>query len=461
MILEQHSLTCLNQASYLVADERSGVAAVIDPRRDVDVYLTRAADLGVRIEHVLLTHFHSDFVSGHLELQKRSGATIHLGARAAAEYAFVRHTDGDELDLGNVRFQFLETPGHTIESLCILVFDMDSDPHRPHAVFTGDTLLLGDVGHPDLIVAHGHASADLAAELYDALHGKLLQLPDATLVYPAHGVGSQPGKNPGRETVSAFGVQRASNPALQPMSREAFVHWVCAGQPEPLPYFTHAAALNRRRHRTLDTALRQALRPLPLVEVLRLQHQGAQVLDARSEEDYASAHLIGSTHVGLKGEFAVWCGTVLDRDRSILLVADPDHEREAAIRLGRIGFDHVAGYLDGGIAVAEERPDALRHTPRISARALCERLTGADPPHVLDVRTAPEWEDKHLVGSIHVPLLELRSRLDEVPRSSNFVVHCSNGYRSAIAASILEQHGFMNFSELTGGYLAWDLTEVR
>jgi glyoxylase-like metal-dependent hydrolase (beta-lactamase superfamily II)/rhodanese-related sulfurtransferase len=461
MILEQIYLGCLSHASYLVADETSGVAAVVDPRRDVDVYLARAADLGVRIEHVLLTHFHADFVSGHLELRERCGATIHMGAQATAAYDFVPHADGDELVLGNVRLQFVETPGHTPESVCVLAFDPETDPHTPHAVFTGDTLFVGDVGRPDLMAALGYAAADLAACLYDSLHEKLLRLPDATLVYPAHGAGSLCGKNLGKENVSTIGAQRAFNPALQAMSREDFVRLVCADPPEQPAYFAYDVELNRSRHATLEAVLHQALRPLTLETVLRLQHKGAQILDVRSEDDYASAHLIGSTHVGLKGQFATWCGTVLDRGRPIVLVADPDHEREAAMRLGRIGFDHVAGFLDGGIAVVEERPDALRHTPRISARALGERLTGSDPPHVLDVRTAREWEDKHLVGSIHVPLQALRSRLDEVPRNSNFVVHCASGYRSAIAASILEQHGFMNFSELTGGYLAWDLTEVR
>lgn len=476
MILEQVYVACLSHASYLVADETTGVGVVVDPRRDVGDYLKRARSLGVQIEHVLLTHFHSDFVSGHLELRACTGATIHLGAAACADYPFVPHADGEALNLGALRFVFLATPGHTPESTCIVLYDRSRDERLPQAVFTGDTLLVGDVGRPDLFIPRGQAPEALAAALYDSLQQKLLILPDTTRIYPAHGPGWLVAKNVGMQAigkktgmksggigtggaVSTLGEQKRLNPALQPMSRDAFVKLVCTDQPEPPVYFAHDAALNRRMRATLDESLQAALHPLSLDAALRLQQQGAHLLDVRSEKDYTSAHLIGSVHVGLEGPFASWCGTVLDPEHPIVLLAEPGQEEEAATRLGRIGFDRVAGYLDGGIEALEERPDLLRHTPRISARALGERLAGNDPPHILDVRSRGEWEAEHIVGSIHIPLEQLRTQLDQVPRNSNFVVHCAVGYRSAIASSILEQHGFTNFSDLAGGYLAWELTE--
>lgn len=461
MILKQYYLGCLAHASYLVGDSDAGVAAVVDPQRDVEQYVQDAQELGVRLTDVILTHFHADFLAGHLELRQRLGARIHLGAHAQAEYEFVPAHDGDSLQLGGVRLQFLETPGHTPESICVLVFDLDKSSEEPHAVFTGDTLFIGDVGRPDLMASEGMSADDLARLLYTSLHHKLLRLPEATLVYPAHGAGSMCGKNLSKERVSTLGEQRHFNYALRPMSPDEFVRLVTMDLPEAPAYFPYDAMLNRRERATLDEALQRAMRPLDLDEVLRLQRQGAQVLDVRDPSDYAAAHLLGSTHVGLCGEFASWCGTLLRRDREIVVLADPGREMEAVTRLGRIGFDHVAGYLEGGMQALEPRPDLVRHTERITAQILAERLNGDDPPHLLDVRTQSEWEKQRMVGSIHVPLNALAARLDEVPRNSHFVVHCAAGYRSMIAASILEQQGFTNYSDLIGGYAAWDLLDER
>ncbi|HZM16228.1 MAG TPA: MBL fold metallo-hydrolase [Candidatus Krumholzibacteria bacterium] len=461
MILQQYYLGCLSHASYLLADPKSGSAVVVDPQRDVDQYLADADKLGLRITDVVLTHFHADFVAGHLELRERAGARIHLGARAQAEYAFVPAQEGAVLERGALRLQFLETPGHTPESICVLVFDLEQDAERPHAVLTGDTLFIGDVGRPDLMASIGVTGEELAGLLYDSLHEKLLHLPDGTLVYPAHGAGSMCGKSLSKERVSTIGEQRRYNYALQPMTKADFIRLVTMEQPEAPAYFPYDAMLNRSERPSLETTLEKVLQPLPLEEVLRLHLAGAQVLDVRDPGDYAGAHFLGSTNVGLQGQFASWCGTLLRRDRPIVLIAETGKETEAALRLGRIGFDHVAGYLEGGMQALEQRPDLLRHTERITAQALAERLNGDDPPHVLDVRTDAEREAKRIVGSVHVPLHQLAGRVAEVPRSGHVVIHCGGGYRSMIAASLLEQQGFTNCSDLVGGYAAWDLLDER
>jgi glyoxylase-like metal-dependent hydrolase (beta-lactamase superfamily II)/rhodanese-related sulfurtransferase len=459
MILERIYLDCLSQASYLVGDETSGRAAIIDPRRDVQEHVEAAARHGLTIEAVILTHFHADFVSGHLELQQLTGAPIHMGAAASAEYPFKAVTEADEIVLGSVRLRFLETPGHTPESICVLVFDDDHHLPDPVAVLTGDTLFVGDVGRPDLTASAGVTAQDMAAQLYDSLHGKLLKLPDATRVHPGHGAGSMCGKNVGDEPWSTIGQQRRFNLSLQLPTRRQFVDAVTTGLPEVPAYFAHDAEMNRKRH-ILDDVLQRSLRPLDIGEVLERHKGGALLLDVRPGREYTAAHIHGSFHVGLDGDFAPWCGTLLPH-RDIVLIGEAGQEEEAAMRLGRIGYDRVVGYLDGGVESLETRPDLLRHTSQINAQALVERLSGNEPPQILDVRTEEEFEAAHVLGSFHLPLHELPRRLDEVPRNSNFVVLCATGYRSLIAASLLERSDFTNFSDLAGGYLAWDLTRVE
>src|ERR1700733_12393236 len=281
MILKQYYLGCLAHASYLLGDEASATGIVVDPQRDIQQYLTDAEKLGLQIRHVFLTHFHADFVAGHLELRARSGATIHLGSRAQAEYAFAAMKDGDSLAFPGLRVQVLETPGHTIESISLLVFDLGKDREQPFAVLTGDTLFIGDVGRPDLRASLGWTANDLGSYLYDSLHNKLLKLPDQTLVYPAHGSGSLCGKNLSSDTVSPLGVQRLTNYALQPMTKQEFIRLVTADQPDAPAYFTYDAILNTREHTSLDENLEQVLRPLELDEVLRMGDAGAQILDVR------------------------------------------------------------------------------------------------------------------------------------------------------------------------------------
>jgi hydroxyacylglutathione hydrolase len=455
MILKQFYLNCLAHASYLVGDELTKTAAVVDPQRDIDQYMAFAAEHGLAIRHVFLTHLHADFIAGHLELRDRAGATIYLGAKAEAEYAFTPLADGARVEFGRVRMQAIETPGHTPESISIAVFDLDESATTPHAVLTGDTLFVGDVGRPDLRVALGWSAADLGNLLYDSLRDKLLALPDTSLVYPAHGAGSLCGKAISKETVSTIGEQRRSNYALQPMSKQAFVDLVTADQPEAPAYFTYDAVLNSKERPTLDASLAVSVNPMTLDQVIAVQHVGGQILDTRDPSDFAAAHLAGSINIGLGGQYATWAGTVLDHDRPIVIITDPGRENESAVRLGRIGFDHVVGYLQGGLQSAASRPDLTAATERISAPLASERMaTGA--PLVVDVRGPGEREQKYVDGSVSIPLNQLRDRARELPRDRPLLVHCAGGYRSSIAASLLQQQGFTHVSEIAGGIAAWE-----
>jgi hydroxyacylglutathione hydrolase len=458
MILKQFYLNCLAHASYLIGDEHSHVAAVVDPQRDVEQYIAFAAGHGLRIEHVFLTHFHADFVAGHLELRDRTGAKIYLGAAAKAEYSFVPLHDGDVIDLGRVRLKALETPGHTAESISIVVFDPDRGAIDPQAVLTGDTLFVGDVGRPDLRVALGWSASDLGGMLYDSLRDKLLTLPDHAAVYPAHGAGSLCGKALSKETVSTIGEQRRSNYALQPMSKTAFVELVTADQPDAPSYFTYDAVLNSQERPTLDQTL-ERITALSLDQVLALQLVGAQLLDTRDPAEFAAAHMADSINIGLSGQYATWAGTVLSREQPIVIIADPGREHEAAMRLGRIGFDQVVGYLADGLHSVESRPELMMTTERLSAPVAAERVASApkdEAPIVIDVRAPGERQQKRIAGSVGIPLSHLAERLSELPANRQLLVYCAGGYRSSIAASLLQRHGLTQVSEIAGGIAAWD-----
>jgi glyoxylase-like metal-dependent hydrolase (beta-lactamase superfamily II)/rhodanese-related sulfurtransferase len=456
MILKQFYLNCLAHASYLIGDETSGIAAVVDPQRDVDGYLAFAAERSLRIAHVFLTHFHADFLAGHLELRDRVGATIYLGAAAKAEFAFHPLRDRESVEFGRIRLTALETPGHTPESICLLVYDLSESSTTPKAVLTGDTLFVGDVGRPDLRAALGWSATELGGMLYTSIHEKLLPLPDSSLVYPAHGAGSLCGKAISRETVSTIGEQRASNYALQPMTRTAFIELVTADQPDAPPYFTYDAVLNSRERPTLDQALARELKPLTIGEVLAEQARGAQVLDTRDPAAFAAAHLAGSINIGLVGQYATWAGTVLTRDKPIVLIADPGTEGESAMRLGRIGFDHVAGFLQGGLASAATSTARIVTTERVGADVAAARLKSPTPPLVLDVRAPNEHAEKRIEGSVNIPLTRLQERMGEMPRDRPVLLHCAGGYRSSIAVSLLQREGFEDVSELAGGIGAWE-----
>ena len=460
MILKQFYLPCLAHASYIIGDEETSTAAVVDPQRDTDHYLAFAAENALKIKHVFLTHLHADFVAGHLELRRRAGATIYLGAAAQAAYPFTPLAEGAILEFGQVRLKVLETPGHTPESISIVVYDLAASGTRPYAVLSGDTLFIGDVGRPDLRAALGWSAADLGGLLFDSLHSKLLTLPDQCLVYPAHGAGSLCGKALSKETVSTLGEQRRSNYALQPMGKEAFIQLVTADQPEAPPYFTYDAVLNSEERPTLDEALARELNPLTLDRVLELQAAGAQILDTRDPVDFAAAHLRGSINIGLGGQYATWAGTVLDRKHPIVIIADPGRENESAVRLGRIGFDHVAGYLKDGLQSLESRPELTVKTERLSAQFAGELLLSSQPPLAIDVRTPHEREQKYIGGSLGIPLNHLVENLETLPKNRPLLIYCAGGYRSSIAASLLQGSGFDRVSEIAGGIAGWEAAKL-
>jgi hydroxyacylglutathione hydrolase len=460
VILKQFYLPCLAHASYLIGDEVAGTAAVVDPQRDVDRYLAFADEHGLQIKHVFLTHLHADFVAGHLELRDRVGATIYLGAKAQAEYRFTPLSDGSVIEFGRVRLKALETPGHTPESISILVCDLDRSESEPFAVLTGDTLFIGDVGRPDLRASLGWSATDLGALLFDSLQSKLLPLPDASLVYPAHGAGSLCGKAISKETVSTIGEQRRLNYALQPMSKKAFIELVTADQPEAPPYFVYDAVLNSKERPTLDEALARELKPLELDRVLELQAGGAQILDTREPEEFAAAHLAGSINIGLSGQFATWVGTVLSREKPIVIIANPSRESESALRLGRIGFDNVVGYLNDGMRSLDLRPDLTVTTERLSAPFSAELMSLSEPPQLIDVRTPREHDHRFIDGSLSIPLNHLSERMPELSKSRPLLVYCAGGYRSSIAASLLQQQGFDRVTEIAGGMAAWEAAKL-
>lgn len=451
MIFKQYYLGCLAHASYLIGDEETKTAVVVDPQRDVEQYLDDAEKLGLTIRHVYLTHFHADFVAGHLELRDRCGAAIHLGAKGDAEYEVVPEKDGTRLDIGNVRLASMETPGHTPEGICILVYDLKEDADNPKMVLTGDTLFIGDVGRPDLMASVGVTAEELASLMYDSLHDKLMKLPDATLVYPAHGAGSLCGKNLSDETVSTIGDQKRLNYALQPMDREQFIIMMTENLPAAPEYFPYDAQLNRKERLLLDASLETGMKALTLDELLALHKEGAQILDTRPETDFNAAHLKGAVQVGLGGKFATWAGVVLKPDVPTALIAEPGTEYESEMRLGRIGFDKVAGFLQDGMKALADRPDLVEATPSWSVEDWERAIEEKRQVRVLDVRSPTEYKEGHVRDALHIPLTELAQRLDEIPRDGELLVHCAGGYRSTIACSLLQRAGRTGIINLLGG----------
>jgi hydroxyacylglutathione hydrolase len=456
MIFKQFYLNCLAHASYLIGDEETRTAVVVDPQRDIERYLEFAAENKLQIKHVILTHLHADFIAGHLELRDRAGATIYLGAKAQAEYRFTPLADGSGVEFGRVRLKALETPGHTPESISILVYDLDRGSVEPYAVLTGDTLFIGDVGRPDLRAALGWSANDLGGLLYDSLQSKLLPLPDASLVYPAHGAGSLCGRAISKETVSTIGDQRRLNYALQPMSKKAFIELVTADQPEAPPYFVYDAVLNSKERPTLDESLERNLKPLALDAVLCLQKEGAQILDTRDADEFGAAHLAGSINIGLGGQYATWAGTMLNREHPIVIIAAPGRENESAVRLGRIGFDNMAGYLQNGLQSLESRPDLVVFIERLSPQFAADLFASNQPPLAIDVRAPREREQRHIEGSLSMPLNHLARDLKALAKDRPLLVYCAGGYRSSIAASLLKACGFDSVCEIAGGLAAWE-----
>jgi glyoxylase-like metal-dependent hydrolase (beta-lactamase superfamily II)/rhodanese-related sulfurtransferase len=455
MKLKQYYLECLSHASYLLLDETSSTAVVIDPQRDVEQYVQDAAAADCQIKYVVLTHFQTEFLTGHLEIRNQCGANILIGRRGNVEFEATKLNDGDVIEFGRTRLQILETPGHTPESISVLVFDLDDKATPPRCVFTGDTLLIGEIGRPDLAVSAGSTLSELADQLYDSLTCKLGKLPDMTRVYPAHGAQARCGGCGGTEICSTIGEQRKFNYALQSMSRESFRQLITSDCSEAPDYHAMDARLNRQEHPGLKDSVQDSMETLSLQEVLSLKETGAQLLDTRKSVDFEAAHLAGSFNIGMHGKFDIWCGTFLNASKPIVLITDEGDEEEAITRLGRIGFDNVAGYLVHGMQSLRNHPEYVNKIDRITAVALADRLRRDQPPLVCDVRSEQEWNRGHIDGSINVPLNHLRERIAEIPRDRRVAVYCEGGYRSAIGVSILSNHGYQRVSDLVGGYQAW------
>ncbi|MFE5259598.1 MBL fold metallo-hydrolase [Streptomyces coelicoflavus] len=455
MFFSQYYLECLSQASYMIADEASGQAVVVDPRRDVSEYLKDAEARGLTVVGVVNTHFHADFVAGHLEMASRTGAWIGYGQRAETEYEIRKLAEGDTISLGEVTLEIMETPGHTPESISVLVYERAEDT-VPYGVLTGDALFIGDVGRPDLLASVGVTADELGAMLHDSVQHKLMGLPDEVRVFPAHGAGSSCGKNLSTERQSTIGEQRATNYACAPMSEKDFVAIVTAGQSAAPGYFAYDADLNRRERALFDPA--SAPKALDAADFLARRAAGAVVVDARDPQEFAAGHVRGAVNVPADGRFAEQAGTVLPLAAELLVVAPEEREEEIVTRLARIGFDRAAGYLAAPDEAMAGMAEEVAPAGRLTAAHLRAELDGQNPPVVIDVRDCGErGENGFIEDALHISLGELPGRLDEVPRDKPLVLHCAGGHRSSIAASLLRHHGFTDVSDVLGGYTAWAL----
>lgn len=448
----QYYLDCLSHASYLIADEATGRAVVVDPQRDVAEYLSDAEEFGYTIELVIETHFHADFLSGHLELAKATGAKIVYSSVAETEFESIGVADGERYSLGEVTLEFRHTPGHTPESLSVVVYEHAGD-ECPYGVLTGDALFIGDVGRPDLMASIGFTREELADKLYDSLHNKLMTLPDATRVYPAHGAGSACGKNLSTDLWSTMGEQKRTNYALRAPDKAAFMEMVTEGQPPAPSYFGYDAILNRKDRELLDeTKMPTAM---TYEQVLEAIEGGAVLVDGRSPEEFATGHLRHAVNIGLAGRYAEFAGSVLPPDVDIVLFAEPGQELEGKNRLARIGFDRVIGYLDGPFEVMLSHRDDVQFASRLTAKAFDERAKELADLQIVDVRNPGEVADGTVPNAIAIPVGQLPSRLRELDPAKPTVVYCAGGYRSSVAASLLRHRGFADVSDILGGFGAW------
>ncbi|MBY0287162.1 MAG: MBL fold metallo-hydrolase [Mycobacteriaceae bacterium] len=449
----QYYLDCLSHASYLVADETTGRAVVVDPQRDIAEYLADAKELGLTIELVIETHFHADFLSGHLELAKATGAKIVFSSVAETEFESMGVADGERYSLGDVTLEFRHTPGHTPESLSIVVYE-HADDKIPYGVLTGDALFIGDVGRPDLLASIGFTREELADKLYDSLHNKLMTLPDATRVYPAHGAGSACGKNLSTDLWSTMGDQKATNYALRAPDKATFMNLVTEGQPPAPGYFVYDAILNRKDRELLDETKMPAA--MTYEQVRRAISDGAVLVDGRTPEEFALGHLRGAINIGLEGRYAEFAGSVLPSDVDVVLFTEPGQELEGKNRLARIGFDRVIGYLAEPFQVMFSHQDDVQVASRLTAKAFDERASELTNLQIVDVRNPGEVEAGTIPNAITIPVGQLPTRLDELDATKPTVVYCAGGYRSSVAASLLRQRGFADVSDILGGFGAWD-----
>ena len=458
MDVKQIYTGCLAQGAYYI--ESDGEAAIVDPLREVQPYLNLAKDRGARIKYVLETHFHADFVSGHLTLAQKTGAPIVFGPNASPEFETHSAADGERLKLGNIEIEVLHTPGHTMESTTYLLRD---ETGNPHAIFSGDTLFLGDVGRPDLAQKSELTIEDLAGHLFDSLRNKIMTLPDNTIVYPGHGAGSACGKNMSKETVGTLGDQKATNYALRAdMTRDEFILEVTDGLSPPPGYFPMNVAMNKKGYDSIDSVMQRGTRPLsPEAFESVANETDAVMLDIRATHEFVERHIPRSTFIGLAGGFAPWVGAmIVDVKQPILLIANESQIEEAITRLSRVGFDNVLGYLEGGLEAWVDNGKETDHIETADAQAFADALDANPQTKVVDVRKAGEFASEHVEGAIHISLEFLANKIDFIPKDETFYLHCAAGYRSLIAHSLLKARGYHNAIDILGGFKAISKTDA-
>lgn len=455
LYLEQMYTGCLAEAAYYI--ESRGEVAIIDPMRETEPYLKLAKARGATIKYIFETHFHADFVSGHVDLARKTGAQIIYGPEAQTSYESLIAEDGQEFQLGDVCLRVLHTPGHTPESTSYLLLNEEKNPY---AVFTGDTMFIGEVGRPDLAIKSDLTQEDLAGMLYDSLRNKLMTLPDEVLVYPAHGAGSACGKNISQERFSTIGAQKQLNYALQPMDKETFIQKVTTGILPAPQYFAKAAALNKGGYDDIDTLLETRTRPMSVEAVQQAQKEGALILDTRSADAFGEAHIPEAMFIGLDGSFASWVGTLIeDLEQAIVVITDEGREREAVLRLARVGYQNALGYLEGGMQAWVDAGEVVASLPSISAEDLAGKYSSGNPT-ILDVRKPGEFQSNHVEKAVSYPLDFINAHLTDLDPNASYYVHCRSGFRSMIAASIMRRAGYADVINVSGGILALEKTDL-
>ena len=455
MYIEQLYTGCLSESAYYIESE--GEAAIVDPLRETEPYLSMAAARGTKIKYIFETHFHADFVSGHIDLAKATGATIVYGPNANPKYDAMVAADGQSFQIGKVRIELLHTPGHTLESSCFLLYD---EEQIPHAIFTGDTLFVGAVGRPDLAVKGERpvTPQELGSMMYDSLRDKIMPLPDHVLVYPAHGPGSACGKGIGKETWSTIGVQKATNYALQPMTREEFVAQVTNELPPPPAYFFEDARINQLGYDAISDVMLRNDVPLEVAAVKEAIRNGAIVLDTRAADAFEKALVPSATNIGLNGGFAVWVGAMMPMDRAIVLVTDEGRSAESVLRLARVGYENVLGYLKGGIEAWIAAGEPIEKIHSITSTELRNYL-GKPGARVIDVRKPSEFAAGHVQGAENMELDTIASKIPSLEKGTQYVLHCQGGYRSMVAASMFKAAG-LNVINVQGGFAAMASTDL-
>jgi hydroxyacylglutathione hydrolase len=450
MYIEQLYTNCLAEAAYYI--ESNGEAAIIDPLRETDPYIQLAQKRGSKIKYVFETHFHADFVSGHIDLARQVNAPIVYGPQAETNYPVHNAVDGETFLIGAIKIKVLHTPGHTPESSCYLLFD---EQGKEHAIFTGDTLFVGDVGRPDLL--DGVMTREtLAGMLYDSLTTKIKTLPDHVIVYPAHGPGSACGKNIGKETFSTMGEQKKTNYALQPMTRDEFITKVTDGILPPPAYFFEDARINKVGYDPIQDVIKKNLNPLSVSEFKKAVADGALILDTRKPDDFEKGFIKDSLNIGLNGQYAVWVGTLVDINQPLILVTEPGKEEESILRLARVGYEEVIGFLQGGVDAWDE---TLEKVESINAEVAIAKANSGTT--VLDVRKPGEWSASHMKGATFLTLADMPDNLSEIDKDTPYVIHCAGGYRSMIACSLMKQHGFKHVINVYGGFGALQQCGVK